>query len=142
MNNIISNIELFKIASFSKTAIKHEINNCPNSDQCNNIIQMYENVVKPINDMFSNKMYITSWFRNEKVNKLVGGWEYSRHLLGMAVDFYINDKERDIEKVFNIIKKNLNVSFYKLILYKKRGFIHISYSFEPSELLQRNIIVK
>lgn len=142
MNKIMNIAEIYAIAIYSKTAIKNKIENRPNPEQCNNIKHIYKNIVKPINDMFSNKMKITSWFRNKKVNELVGGYKNSRHLLGIAVDFYIDDKERDIENIFNIIKKNLNIPFYKLILYKKRGFIHISYSLEPNELLQRKIIVK
>jgi uncharacterized protein YcbK (DUF882 family) len=142
VNKILNSAEVYATAIFSKTAMEKNIDNRPDHDQCKNIEQMYINIVKPINELFSGYMKITSWFRNEEVNKLVGGHENSRHKIGLAVDFYINDKERNVEKVFKIIKKNLNISFYKLILYKKRGFIHISYSFEPSELLKRITKIK
>lgn len=41
-----------------------------------------------VNDLKECPIYITSGFRSERLNKLVGGKPTSRHLFGLAVDCY------------------------------------------------------
>jgi len=36
---------------------------------------------------------VSSWFRSKRRNKYVGGVDDSMHLLGLAVDVFLDDKE-------------------------------------------------
>lgn len=48
-------------------------------------------------------MIITSGFRNDRVNKLVGGSDTSEHKKGMAADFIINGMT--VQAVIEFIRK-------------------------------------
>ena len=124
----------------SSTAIKNMIDNRPDFVQCKNIEHFYINIVQKLEEMFFNKLIINSWFRNKELNELVGGSKNSSHLKGQAIDFYIENT--DIEKVFKNISDNGNIIFHKMILYKKRGFIHIGWNYDLDKINARILYKK
>jgi uncharacterized protein YcbK (DUF882 family) len=64
---------------------------------------------------------ISSGARCEKHNKEVGGLPGSAHLLGIAADIpYNNDKE-----LFNLVNVAMSRNIVRIVIYKKRKFIHI-----------------
>lgn len=116
----------FKISEliYSEKAIKNNINNMPDINSLDNMLDLIVYCLQPIRDYIKKPMIITSGYRNKEVNKLVNGKENSQHLKGQAVDFHINGLS--IKQSIELIKKS-GVEFDQLINeYDK--WVHISYN--------------
>ncbi|MGL6023344.1 MAG: D-Ala-D-Ala carboxypeptidase family metallohydrolase, partial [Cetobacterium sp.] len=81
----------FKEAIYSDTAKKYKIKNIPNNSEYKNIVYAAKRMDE-IKKALKTEIYVTSWFRSEKVNKKVGGSKNSYHLKGLAVDFKTDGK--------------------------------------------------
>ena len=115
----------FKISEFLKsdTATKNNIDNIPDFNFLDNILDLIINCMQPIRNLFNLPVIITSGFRCQKLNKIVGGSANSQHLVGCAADFKIKSLTPDkiIQKI-----KNSNIEYDQLINeYDK--WVHISY---------------
>lgn len=116
----------------SQIADQHGIINEPFS--YHEMVEVYENLEFLVNNLldcirerFAVPMIITSGYRCEEVNKLVGGVDNSQHMKGEAVDFYFADfGKKEMAAAFFEIAEEFD--FDQLIYYKKKGIIHISYS--------------
>ena len=96
---------------------------------CYNLVVLVDNLLDPIRERFAVPMVITSGYRTEKVNALVGGVANSQHMKGEAVDFcFAGFSKKEMAAAFFEIAEEFN--FDQLIYYKKKGVIHISYSRE------------
>jgi hypothetical protein len=76
---------------------------------------------------------VTSWYRNPKVNKAVGGAKKSSHLSGLAVDFTC-DELTPYEIVRYLESKRSSIRFDQCI-YEKKGekeWVHISFVIPPT----------
>ena len=116
----------FKISELIKsdTAIKNNINNMPDINSLDNLLDLIFYCLQPIRDKIKKPMIITSGFRSNLVNKLVKGVSNSQHLYGQAADFIINGMTptQIIEKI-----KTYNIDFDQLINeYDK--WVHVSYN--------------
>ena len=82
----------FKISEliYSETAIKNNINNMPDINSLDNMLELIVYCLQPIRDKLKKPMNITSGFRNPFVNRLVGGVSNSQHTNGQAVDFTVS----------------------------------------------------
>jgi uncharacterized protein YcbK (DUF882 family) len=49
--------------------------------------------MQTIRDYFGRPIYVTSWYRPEKYNELIGGSKNSWHMKGLAVDFLVQGLE-------------------------------------------------
>lgn len=108
----------------SDEAIKQRINNTPDINSMDNLLELIVFCLQPVRDLIKKPMIITSGFRNSTVNKLVGGVSNSQHLYGQAVDFVINGMTP--AQIVDIIKKS-NIEFDQLINeYDK--WVHISFN--------------
>lgn len=118
---------------------KHEelgIRNTSNYYITINMCALVYNVLEPLRKKLNEPIYITSGIRTEKENIEAGGVYNSQHLIGQAVDF----KCKNIKKAFKILNEYREVIEYdQLIYYKKRRFIHISYS---NNFNRNQIIIK
>lgn len=96
-----------------------------------NLIALVNSLLDPIFDKYATPMIITSGYRCERLNKLVGGAENSQHMKGEAVDFCFAgfNKKEMIEAFFEIAE---DFSYDQLIYYREKGIIHISYSREEN----------
>lgn len=114
----------------SQTALDNNIVNMPycwrENDVYDRLERLVVNLLDPIRTRFATPMIITSGYRCEMVNKLVGGASNSQHRRGEAVDFYFEgfSKKEMAAAFFEIAEK---FDFDQLIYYKKKGFIHISF---------------
>lgn len=89
--------------------------------------RLVTNLLDHIRERFAVSMIITSGYRCQRVNELVGGASNSQHRRGEAVDFYFEGfSKKEMAAAFFEIAENFD--FDQLIYYKKKGFIHISYS--------------
>ena len=118
----------FKISELihSDTSIKHNINNMPDINSLDNMLELICYCLQPLREKIKKPMIITSGYRNSEVNKLVGGVANSQHTKGQAVDFVIN--RMTVEQIINFIKVN-NIEFDQLIgeYNKNSKWVHISY---------------
>lgn len=112
---------------YSETAILKNINNMPDINSLDNLLELIIFCLQPIRDKIKKPMIITSGFRNAQVNKLVGGSETSHHKKGMAADFIIHGMTNtDIVKFI----KNSGIKYTQLIEEHSRNasWVHISYN--------------
>jgi len=71
----------YKEATKSATAIRHGIKNKPNDEQLKNIILWAINIFEPTREALGgHPINISSLFRCEKLNKLIGGAKDSQHI--------------------------------------------------------------
>lgn len=114
----------------SDTAIKNNINNMPDINSLDCMLELIFNVLQPIRDKIKKPIIISSGYRNHEVNKLVGGAvdkngnPTSQHCKGQAADFTI--KGMSINSIIDFIKKS-GIEYDQLINeYDK--WVHISYN--------------
>lgn len=116
----------FKISEliYSKKAIEHNINNMPDINSLDNMLDLICYCLQPIRDKIKKPMIITSGFRNAEVNKLVNGATNSQHTKGQAADFVIQGMA--VEQIINFIK-NSGIEYDQLIN-EYNQWVHISYN--------------
>lgn len=115
----------FKISELihSDKAIEHKINNMPDINSLDCMLDLIYYVLQPIRNKIKKPMIITSGFRCKEVNEKVGSSDKSQHMKGQAVDFVI--KGMTPEQIIDIIIKN-NIEYDQLINeYDK--WVHISF---------------
>lgn len=115
----------FKLSELihSQKAIEKNINNMPDINSLDNLLDLIVYCLQPIRNYIKKPMIITSGFRNKEVNKLVGGKNNSQHLKGQAVDFHVNGLS--VKNTIELIKKS-EIEFDQLINeYDK--WVHVSF---------------
>lgn len=97
--------EFFTLSEFisSQTAKEHHINNMPTADIIVNIQYGCDMVLDPLRRKLSKSVQITSGYRCQQLNRLVGGVSNSWHMKGNAVDIHI-ESEDDAKVKFDILK--------------------------------------
>lgn len=115
----------FKISELihSDTAIKYNINNMPDINSLDNMLNLIIYCLQPIRDKIKKPMIITSGYRNTEVNRLVGGNPNSQHKKGQAVDFIIKDMTP--KQIVDFIKKS-GIEYDQII--EEHTWVHISYN--------------
>lgn len=120
----------------SNTADAKGIDNTPNNAQKERLKDLIENVLDPLREAYGKTIYVNSGFRNDKLNKEVGGVVTSQHRKGEAADISAGSIKEN-EKLFNLIQE-LNLPFDQLINESNFSWVHVSYSQER----QRKQILK
>ena len=108
----------------SDTAEKAGINNTPDINSLDNLLELIFYVLQPLRDKLGKPMIITSGFRSKKVNELVGGVSNSQHLYGQAADFVVNGMTP--AQVVEFVK-NSGIEFDQLIC-EYDQWTHISFN--------------
>lgn len=120
----------FSVREFaiSATAIRHSIDNMPPADAELSLKALCENVLEPLRRRFG-VIRITSGYRSERVNTLVGGAPTSQHRRGEAADIHVSSEEM-ARKMYDYIHDNLPYDQLILERNRKRGtrWIHVSYT--------------
>ena len=112
----------------SNTADAKGIDNTPNNAQKERLKDLIENVLDPLREAYGKPIYVNSGFRNDKLNKEVGGVVTSQHRRGEAADISAGSIKEN-EKLFNLIQE-LNLPFDQLINESNFSWVHVSYSQE------------
>lgn len=121
--------EHFKLREFviSATAVRHGIDNTPPSDAVERLEALAHEVLEPLRRRFG-AIRITSGYRSEHVNRLVGGAASSQHLRGEAADISIGSLEVG-RKMYDFIRSRLD--FDQLIFERRHKtgarWLHVSY---------------
>lgn len=109
---------------YSETAIKNNVNNMPDINSLDNLLNLIYYCLQPARELLGAPMIITSGYRNPLVNRLVGGVNSSQHTKGQAADFTVSGITPS--QIISIIKTS-KIEFDQLINeYDK--WVHISYN--------------
>lgn len=117
MKNYFKEHELYQ----SYTANINNVDNTPNKEEMERLLYLRNNYLNPIREKFGSPIIISSGYRCEKLNKLVGGVSTSNHLYGHAFDLVPQNK--NIKGLYDTIQqflKETNLPFDELI-YEKSG---------------------
>ena len=123
------NLSLAEVTK-SATAIKHGIANEPTPEHLQNLKDIAENVFQPIRDHFSMPIAVSSGYRSNALNELIGGSKRSQHSKGQALDLdadvYGGVTNREI---FIYIKENLDYDqlIYEFGTDEEPAWVHVSY---------------
>ena len=121
---VSQNITL-KEATFSQTASNLGIDNTPNTEQLENMKIAAKACFQPLREWYGKPIRINSFFRNQLVNKKIGGSKSSQHCEGKAMDISASSKEEN-KKLFDWLKDN--VKFDQLINEFDYQWIHVSFN--------------
>lgn len=124
-------------ATKSHTAIKYGISNKPSGDHLSNLIQIASKIFQPVRDHFQKPIIVSSGYRSQALNDIIGGASGSQHSKGEALDL---DGSVENFLIFEFIKDNLE--FDQLIWEfgddENPDWVHVSYKSEKNrgEILQ------
>lgn len=98
--------EFFTLAELikSSTANKHHIDNTPPSKVIKNLQYGVDMVLDPLRRLYGKPIIITSGYRCQKLNDLVGGVKNSWHTKGNAADIHVASLT-EATKLFNNLQK-------------------------------------
>lgn len=120
----------FKLYEFTRSgaAIEHDLDNTPNAHQKMALTALCVNILEPLRRHFG-PIVISSGFRTQKVNHLVGGVPSSQHMRGEAADIVVGDKER-AAAMFDFIRRHLD---FDQLIWEPVGaanprWLHVSYT--------------
>lgn len=130
MENISKHVTFLQ-ATKSTTSKRLNIDNIPNDIQIDNMkrisSEIYDKIYDYILSLNKERIWISSFFRSEELNKRIGGSKNSQHCKGEAIDI---DSSYSNSEIFNYIRLNLN--FDQLIAEFKQNnepsWIHVSLS--------------
>lgn len=112
----------------SDTAIRKGIKNVPSKSEEDNLIALVENILDPLREAYGKPIIVTSGYRCEELNRLIGGSKTSQHRSGQAVDIRtVIDTPEENKKLYDLIIK-LNLPFDQLIDEHNFDWVHVSYS--------------
>lgn len=113
--------EHFTLEEFlaSPTAVKHNITLTPSTVAYANIVKLVSRVLEPARLELGKPIYVSSGYRSESLNRLVGGVPTSYHLYGRAAD--VSTASGYHKTLFEILARLPHV---ELIDYKT--FIHVA----------------
>ena len=134
------NLSLAEVTK-SATAIKHGIANEPTQEHLQNLKSVAENVFQPIREHFAMPVGVSSGYRSNALNDLIGGSKRSQHSKGEALDLdadiYGGITNRDI---FEFIKDHLDFDqlIYEFGTDEEPAWVHVSYKSDNNrgEVLQ------
>lgn len=109
----------------SAAANKLGIDNTPSFAVLETILKVAPKLEK-VRSVLGHPMHIDSWYRNESVNKVVGGSTLSQHMNGEAVDFICPAYGDPLAICKAIINYQDLIPFDQLIL--EHTWVHISFA--------------
>lgn len=109
---------------YSDTAVKNNINNMPDINSLDNMLDLIYFCLQPIRDKIGKPMIITSGYRCQQVNKLVGGAVNSQHTKGQAADFTIKGMT-PAQIIFQISVMGIE---YDQLINEYDKWVHISFN--------------
>jgi len=129
---ISKNLSLAEVTK-SATAMRHGIANEPTQEHLQNLKLVAESVFQPIREHFGMPLGVSSGYRSEALNELIGGSKTSQHSKGEALDL-----DADIyggitnAEVFRYIRFNLDFDqlIWEFGTDQEPAWVHCSYKAE------------
>ena len=109
----------------SATADHRKIQNVPDSTHIYNLSRLCSAILQPVRNKFGDPIKVTSGFRCEALNKIVGGASTSQHLRGEAADIVCQDNRKLWQTILGMIESG-ELVVGQLIDEKNLRWIHIS----------------
>ena len=109
----------------SDTAIKKKIWNGANREQEQNLQALMSVILEPLRQRYGKPITVSSGFRNEAVNKAVGGVKNSQHMKGEAADIDTGSKAENRKLMKMIVE--LGLPYDQLINESDYSWVHVSY---------------
>lgn len=107
MENISANIT-YAEAVKSQSAIRKGIDNTPTSEHLQAMKYLANHIFEPVRTFIGAPIGVSSFYRNPKVNKAIGGAASSQHCKGEAMDIDCDIFGNGLNsQVFDFIKNNL-----------------------------------
>ena len=114
----------------SVTAIRNSVDNSPTPEHIRNIQLLVKFVLQPPREALSKPIKVTSGYRSESLNKLIGGSKRSQHCKGQASDIQFRvDGVMDNKIIWDKVIE-LGLPFDQMINEFEYSWIHISYNEE------------
>ena len=127
---ILSNNFALKEFTESVTAIRNSVDNSPTPEHIRNIQLLVKFVLQPLREALNKPIKVTSGYRSESLNKLIGGSKRSQHCKGQAADIQFRvDGVMDNKAIWDKIIE-LELPFDQMINEFEFSWIHISYNHE------------
>lgn len=128
-------MKYFSIRELTKSmnAVKRGIDNTPNAEQRQSLIDLVEHVLDPLRERWGAPIIVSSGFRNPTVNRLAGGVANSQHLKGEAADIHtVSDSRNDNMRLLRSLLSS-DIEFDNVIAenvdsYGRPDWIHVSYT--------------
>ena len=117
----------------SDYAKRNGINNMPNAEHTENLIELANKIFEPIRKHFNKPIYVSSGYRCKELNAAIGGAKNSQHTKGQAIDIDQGNRKENME-IFDFIKNNLE--FDQLINEFGYDWIHVSYNTDGKQAKQ------
>lgn len=124
MERITKNFTMEEM-SHSNTAKNLGISNVPNWQAKENLRILATVLLQPLREHYGKPMIVSSGYRNQEVNRVVGGVRNSQHIEGKAVDIKCENPRLLLK-----ILINTKLMFDQAILYDdgKNNFLHLSFN--------------
>ena len=116
-------------AIYSETALRLNIKNEPNDYQISNMVGIANHVFEPLREYVGGPIKITSMFRNEILNRAIGGAKRSQHMEGRAMDLDDTFGHKTNAEMYHYIKENINFDqlVWEFGTDENPDWIHVSY---------------
>ena len=124
----------FNLAEFVKSdyAIRHEIDNSPDELIVENLQFLVTTVLDPIRSYMNVPIIVTSGYRCERLNTLIGGSQKSQHMQGLAADVQaVGRTPRQIYEMVRKMCKNNRLKQLDQCILEFNSWVHISASTSP-----------
>ena len=108
----------------SETAYRHGIDNTAPEGARRNIAVLVDRVLDPLREAWGKPLTVTSGYRCQELNRIVGGAKTSHHLRGMAADISTGNRVEN-RRLFQLVL-DLKLPFTQLIDEKNFAWVHIS----------------
>lgn len=120
---------------YSAKAVERGLDNMPPAEAQVAIRNLVKKLLEPLRVYTREAIVISSGYRSEELNRLVGGVPDSQHCKGEAADIYTFGSFRLLEGLLNS-----GLNFDQAILYRSPKFIHLSLKSKGTN--RRQVIVR
>lgn len=122
---------------YSAVAVEKGLDNTPPPEAQRAIRNLVCKLLEPLREYADPPMgmHISSGYRSEELNRLVGGVANSQHMIGEAADIYTFGSCLLLEAL-----QQSRLNFDQAIYYRRRGFIHLSLKLKGKN--RREVIIK
>ncbi|MBQ9654955.1 MAG: peptidase M15 [Prevotella sp.] len=121
--------EHFTLREFvvSRTAMVNNIDNTPTEEAVERLRQLCTHVLEPLRRRFG-VIRVTSGYRCQELNRLVGGASNSQHLLGEAADLHVGSAETGRKMfVWMVGHTDFDQLLFEHAADGKARWLHVSY---------------
>ena len=126
---------------YELTRTSTNVPNKPTVEVAVNLCRLCNELLEPARKKIGRPIVVTSGYRCERLNAIVGGVKNSRHLTGQAADLGVENEERGKE-LFDALKELEGIDE---LLFEHKGkatWIHVAWSENPRHKINYNYTIK